>query len=143
MQASQAVGSGTARAFVRWADPAIPAGCNITSVNVTLTYVAADNTNQRTIFIEQFGAAGFTEGTVWNNQPGVDPPPFQSFVVPISASGSQAVSFNIGSAPYWFSPWVRGIRLRDSTDTGSGVISFITRDSANVNERPRLVVTYA
>ena len=128
--------SNNARALVRFALPAIPAGCQVTGAVLRLH--AGSYKENRTLQVQRL-AANWTETAVtWGNQPGV--------------TGS-TVSAPSRTSPGWmewgvtqlvrdqYSGSNHGLRVRDSSESGGGFEQVFNSREASEN-RPELVITF-
>ena len=128
--------SGNQRALVRFALPAVPAGCSVTAA--TLRLYASSQIIGRTIDVHR-AASPWDEGTVtWNTGPG--------------ATGTAAGSLTLGVAGW--QEWTvtaqviaqyasnNGFVVRDGTEGAVLPLQQIYRSRESGTNRPELVVTF-
>jgi hypothetical protein len=128
---------GNARALVRFALPAIPAGCTVKSA--TLRMYSGSYKEGRTLQVNRLLAA-WTEGAVnWNTQPG--------------ANGTNVFAQSRSSAGYveWavtahvqamYTLGNHGFLIRDASENGAGMEQSFNSREKGADNPPQLVITF-
>jgi parallel beta-helix repeat protein len=123
-----------ARALVRFALPAIPSGCQVTSAQLRL-YASSYKTG-RTLQALALTGAWTETGVTWANQPAA------SGSAATVASGSGYLSWNVTSQLAAAYAGNTGFLVRDQTEDGAGIEQgFHSREKAPDNP-PQLVLTF-
>ena len=128
-----------ARAIVRFALPAIPAGCQV--VNAKLRLYASSYKDGRTLEARQVMAAWNENSVTWANQPATS----TSETPPTVASGSSSGYrewLATAQVTSMYASANHGFLIRDKTENGNGVEQGFHSREKGTDNPPRLVITF-
>jgi large repetitive protein len=127
---------GNARALVRFALPAIPAGCSVTGA--TLRLYSGSYKEGRTLQAFRL-ASTFTETTVnWGNQPGTT----GTAATAPSRSSPGYVEWSVTSHVQGMYVTNTGFLIRDAIENGGGLEQSFNSREKGADNPPQLVVTF-
>jgi hypothetical protein len=131
----QAKSSNNNRVLVRFALPALPAGCVVQSA--TLRLYSASWANNRTLQALRLSASWTENGVTWSNQPAT------TGAAATTSSGSGYRQWNVAAqVQAMYTGANNGFLIRDASEGGSGwEQQFHSREKGS--DMPQLVITFA